>query len=298
MNNLDDIAAGVAAGIDYTRRFGGVSRLYGEAAAARFATARVCVVGIGGVGSWAAEALARSAVGRITLVDLDMIAESNTNRQVHALGDAYGMAKVDAMRSRIVQINPTCEVTVIEDFVSEENVARLLGGYDVVLDAIDDVRVKTAMVVFCRAANVPLFVCGGAGGKSDPARIRIDDLTRTTRDPLLAKLRKRLRQNHGFPRDIRRRFGIPTVYSDELVLDSESCALDEAPQGLSCAGYGSSVCVTASMGLFAAAAVLKLLSSSAAAVSAAKTTAEGASDSSPSMMQSQDGGNDACMSQP
>ena len=246
---------------DLARRFGGVGRLYGEAAASRFAAANVCVVGIGGVGSWVAEALARSAVGRLTLIDLDMVNESNTNRQIHALDPAWGMAKVDAMRARILAINPACAVRVVEDFVTPENLAELLTGHDLVVDAIDQVRVKIAMAAWCVAQGMPLVMAGGAGGKQDPTAIRCDDLARTEQDPLLAKVRAQLRKAHGFPKDRKRKFGIPAIYSTEPLQRPVACATDAAPQGLSCAGYGSGVCVTASFGFFAAATALRLLSS-------------------------------------
>jgi tRNA A37 threonylcarbamoyladenosine dehydratase len=255
--------------LDFERRFGGVARIHGEAALRAFVAARVCIVGIGGVGSWAAEALARSAVGAITLIDPDTIAESNTNRQLHALGDAYGMAKVDAMRARMTDINPRCELRVIEDHLTAETMAALFAGHDIVLDAIDDVPVKIAMAVYCRDNQLPLVVCGGAGGKSDPTSIRVSDLSRTEQDPMLAKVRSRLRKEYGsirgFPRDPRRKFGIEAVYSVEPVQQPVVCDSDgSAPQRLSCAGYGSDVCVTASFGLFAASRVLARLRESAA----------------------------------
>lgn len=244
---------------DAGRRFGGVGRLYGETAAGAFVGARVCIIGIGGVGSWAAEALARSAVGRLTLIDLDMVAESNANRQIHALDDVWGKAKVEAMRERILAINPACEVQVVEDFVTEKNLAGLLAGYNLVIDAIDQARVKVAMAAWCVAASVPLVMAGGAGGKLDPVQIRIDDLARTSQDPLLAKVRAQLRKNYGFPKDPKRRFGVTAVYSTEPLRRPVACEGEAGPQGLSCAGYGSGVCVTAPFGFFAAAAALRIL---------------------------------------
>lgn len=256
---------------DYHRRFGGVARLYGAAGLARLEAASVCVVGIGGVGSWAAEALARNAVGRITLIDLDHIALSNTNRQIHALGDAYGRAKVEAMAERILAINPRCRVTQVDDFVTPDNVAGLLSGHDYVIDAIDAVRVKTAMLGWARGEGVPVITCGGAGGQFDPTRVRIDDLARTIQDPLLAKVRQNLRRDGGFPRDPKKKFGIAAVYSDEPLQypepEQQACEIDEAPpvaavapasgpQGLACAGFGSSVAVTAVFGFVAASAVI------------------------------------------
>jgi len=245
---------------DLERRFGGVGRLYGAEALRRFESAKVCVVGIGGVGSWVAEALARSAVGQITLIDLDMVAESNANRQIHALDDVWGKAKVDAMKERILAINPSARVSVMEDFVTQENLDACLAGYDVVIDAIDQVRVKIAMAAWSIERKVPLVMAGGAGGKMDPTLIRMDDLSRTSQDPLLSKVRAQLRKLHGFPRDPRRKFGIPAIYSLEPLQRPVACEGTGGPQGLSCAGYGSAVCVTASVGFFAAAEALRLLS--------------------------------------
>ncbi len=248
---------------DLSRRFGGIKRLYGETALNRFQNAHVCVVGIGGVGSWAAEALARSAIGRITLIDLDMVAESNVNRQIHALGDAFGKAKTDAMAERILAINPSCRVSAIEDFVSQDNLAQMLDkGFDYVIDAIDNVRTKAAMIAWCKAHNTPIITSGGAGGQIDPTRIEITDLTRTIQDPLLSKVRSVLRKEYGFSRDTKKKFGVPAVFSSEPLRYPENGAACEEAQtltGLNCAGYGSSVCVTGPFGLFAAGEVLRHL---------------------------------------
>lgn len=261
--------------IDPARRFGGVRRLYGEAALARFKAAHVCVIGIGGVGSWAAEALARNAIGRITLIDLDHIAESNVNRQLHALDGEFGKAKITAMAERIRAINPHCQVQEIEDFVTVDNVATMMaGGFDAVLDAIDDSRAKVALAAYCRQHKLPLVMTGGAGGRLDPTRIKSADLAKTVGDRLLAKVRNSLRRDYGFPRDqgsnkkSSAKFGIPCIYSDEPILRPAelSCDVDDnAPSetksltGLNCAGYGSTVCVTAPFGMAAAAALLNLL---------------------------------------
>jgi len=249
-------------GADLARRFAGVKRLYGVDAWQRFQNSHVCVVGIGGVGSWAAEALARSAIGRITLIDLDMVAESNVNRQIQALGDAFGQAKTDAMAQRILAINPTCRVDCVEDFVAQDNLDQMLDkGFDYVIDAIDQVRIKAAMIAWCAARQVPLITAGGAGGQIDPTRIEIADLARTIQDPLLSKVRSLLRKEYGFSRDPKKRFGVPAVFSSEPLRYPDSASCDEAATltGLSCAGYGSSVCVTASFGLSAASAVFKHL---------------------------------------
>lgn len=247
---------------DLDRRFGGVARLYGDDGRERLRAAHVCVVGIGGVGSWSVEALARTGVGRLTLIDLDMVAESNTNRQIHALGDIYGQAKVDAMAERVRAINPACEVSCIEDFVTAENVTAMLGGgrFDVVIDAIDQARVKVAMIAYCRRNRQPIVVAGAAGGQVDPTQIRLADLSQTTQDPLLAKVRASLRKEHAFPRQ--GKFGIPAVYSTEPLrypATPGSCDTGPGPAGLNCAGFGSSVCVTSVFGMAAASQAITLL---------------------------------------
>ena len=248
---------------DLSRRFAGIRRLYGTDALDRFTAAHVCVVGIGGVGSWAAEALARSAIGQITLIDLDMVAESNVNRQIHALGTAFGKAKTDAMAERILAINPASLVNKIEDFVSADNLEQMLGNrFDYVIDAIDHVRTKAAMIAWCKNHEIPLITAGGAGGQTDPTRIEINDLSRTIQDPLLSKVRALLRKEYGFSRDPKKRFGVSAVFSSEpLRYPDSGSTCDEAPliPGLNCAGYGSSVCVTASFGLFAASAALRAI---------------------------------------
>lgn len=265
--SIDDAIADV----DMARRFGGIARLYGAAALARFQKAHVCVIGVGGVGSWVVEALARSAIGRITMIDLDNVAESNVNRQLHALTANLGKAKVTALAERIAEINPFCEVKQIEDFITPDNVDAMIGnaGYDYVIDAIDSVAAKTALIAYCRAHEIRLITIGGAGGQIDPTCIEIRDLARTEQEPLLAKVRKRLRSQHGFPRGDKSRFGIDAVFSTEPLRfpeTPEACALDgsgnvtqSGVSGLNCAGFGSSVTVTASFGLVAASRVLRRL---------------------------------------
>ena len=227
------------------------------------ADASVCVVGVGGVGSWALEALARTGIGRLAAVDLDMVAESNTNRQIHALGDIYGKAKVDAMAERIRLINPECDVTCIEDFVTPENVAEiLLPRFDVVIDAIDQTRVKAAMIAHCQRQGTPIVVAGAAGGQTDPTQVRIADLAITVQDPLLAKVRALLRREYGFTRDTRKKFGVAAVFSTEPLRYPDpqaSCETPSGPAGLNCAGFGSSVCVTSVFGMAAAARAIDLL---------------------------------------
>ncbi len=256
--------------IDFERRFGGVRRLYGSAAFERFRQAHVCVVGIGGVGAWTAEALARSAIGRLTLIDPDHLAESNINRQVHALTHELGKSKIQAMTERVAAINPLCKVSGIEEFVTPENVADLLvNDFDCVVDAIDNARAKVALIVHCRRRKLKLVCLGAAGGQTDPGRIQVADLARTTDDPLLAKVRTRLRREHSFPAG-GRKMGVDCVYSTEPLKypDAEGAVCDERPDdaavhGLNCAGFGSSVCVTASFGLRAAALVLARLAARA-----------------------------------
>ena len=256
---------------DDSRRFGGIARLYGDAGRARLAAAHVCVVGIGGVGSWAVEALARTGVGRLTLIDLDHVAESNINRQIHAADATLGQAKVEAMRERIAGYNPACRVAVVDDFVTVDNAPQLLaGGFDYVVDAIDAVRVKVAMIAVARERGLPLVTCGAAGGQIDPTQIRVDDLARTLQDPLLAKVRGQLRKAHGFTRDPKKKFGVEAVFSTEpLRYPAPEAACDVAagaagapgPAGLNCAGFGSVVKVTACVGMFAAARVINGLAS-------------------------------------
>jgi tRNA A37 threonylcarbamoyladenosine dehydratase len=253
---------------DYERRFSGVRRLYGQQGLVKLQAAHVCVIGIGGVGSWAVEALARSAVGHITLIDLDNIAESNVNRQLHAIDGAFGMAKVTAMAQRIKAINPSCVVKEIEDFVTPENVAQMLNdGFDMVLDAIDDAKAKVAIAAYCKKSKISLVTVGGAGGRLDPTKIKQGDLSQVVGDRLLAKVRNQLRREHGFPKAPTNhkkstvKFGITALYSDEQVLQPNadieaSCEVNAAVTGLNCAGYGSSVCVTAPFGMAASSIVL------------------------------------------
>jgi tRNA A37 threonylcarbamoyladenosine dehydratase len=248
--------------LDHRRRFGGIERLYGAGALTRAAAAHVVVVGIGGVGSWAAEALVRSGVGQLTLIDLDHVAESNINRQVQALDATLGAAKTAAMAARIAQINPACAVNAVEEFIDEHNPASLVPPCNAVLDAIDHVRAKAALIAWCRRAGIRVVTTGAAGGRRDPTRIEVIDLSRTTQDALASKVRAQLRRSYGFPRDPKKKFGVDCVFSPEQSsrpAGADSCAVDgefEAGAGLNCAGYGSSVTVTASFGFAAAARVL------------------------------------------
>ena len=249
--------------MDIARRFGGVSRLYGVDALAKLQAMHLCVIGIGGVGSWAAEAVARNAVGTITLIDLDNIAESNVNRQLHAVDGAFGKAKVTAMAERVRLINPTAVVHEIEDFVTVENVNEMLhANFHGVIDCIDDAKAKAAIAAFCHQKNIPLVMTGAAGGRLDASRIKQADLSQVSHDKLLAKVRNLLRRDYGFAKaDTGKikpaKFGVQCVYSDEeVIMPDRVCETsDTAITGLNCAGYGSSVCVTAPFG-FAAAGLL------------------------------------------
>ncbi|OGT90930.1 MAG: tRNA cyclic N6-threonylcarbamoyladenosine(37) synthase TcdA [Gammaproteobacteria bacterium RIFOXYA12_FULL_61_12] len=242
----------------YQRRFGGIARVYGQEALERFARAHVLVIGIGGVGSWAVEALARSGIGALTLVDLDHIAESNINRQLHAIEPDLGKAKVAAMAERTALINPACRVTCLETFLEQDNIERLVhDGHDFVVDCIDSFRVKAALIAHCRRHKIRIVTAGGAGGRIDPAQIRLGDLSRTEHDPLLSRTRKLLRQDYNFPRNPKRRFLVPCVYSVEQQrppLSADSC--ERRDGSLNCAGFGSVMTVTAAMGLFAVSQVL------------------------------------------
>lgn len=244
---------------ELARRFGGLERLYGVAGASRIRTAHVAVIGIGGVGSWAAEVLARSGVGQITLVDMDHIAESNINRQIHALTGTVGQAKVLAMQQRIAQINPTCAVHCVDDFVTPENWPAVLPySVDAVVDACDQIRAKTAIAAWARQRKVLHITVGAAGGKRHAHKVDIDDLSRVTHDPLLAQLRYRLRKLHGAPKE-GKKIGTTCVYSREAVAGPDaSCNLD-GDGSLNCHGYGSVAAVTATFGQCAAGWVLDRL---------------------------------------
>lgn len=247
-------------GADLQRRFGGLERLYGVAGAQRIRDAHIAIIGIGGVGSWAAEALARSGVGRLTLVDLDHVAESNINRQIHALDTTVGQAKVLAMRDRIAHINPSCQVQCVEEFVDPHNWPAILGGpIDAVIDACDQVKAKTSMAAWALKHKALFISAGAAGGKRLAHKVDIDDLSLTTHDPLLAQLRYRLRREHGAARD-GKKIGVPCVFSRESVAPPDaSCALD-GDGSLNCHGYGSVVSVTATFGQCAAGWVIDQIS--------------------------------------
>jgi tRNA A37 threonylcarbamoyladenosine dehydratase len=282
---------------DYDFRFGGIGRLYGAQALARFRTAHVLVVGIGGVGSWVVEALARSGVGRLTLVDLDEVCVSNVNRQVPALDGQIGRAKVEVMAERARAIAPEIRVDAKMEFFTAETAERLLGldagaeaeagalagsRPELVVDAIDHVGNKVLLIARCQAAGLPVVVCGGAGGRRDPTAVRVTDLARVTHDRLTSEVRKRLRKEHGFPRG-EKRFGIDCVCSGELPVfpqrDGTVCGdrVTGEPgesRRLNCDwGFGSASFVTGAFGFAAAARVLARLAEERTPVSGRQTHA-------------------------
>jgi len=248
-----------------SRRFIGIERLYGQQAYQKISNSHICVIGIGGVGSWVAESLARSGVGELTLIDLDHIAESNINRQIHALSETLGRSKIIAMQERIQSINPDCKVNLIDDHLSSNNIAELLNAsFTYIVDCIDQFRIKASLIHYCRSNKNSLITIGGAGGRIDPTRIQVADLSRSEGDSLLAKTRKQLRTQHDFPRNIQRRFDIPCVFSTEQCrypTDNRGISTNKSEctslSGLNCTnGFGSLSAVTASFGMIASAHVL------------------------------------------
>jgi len=252
------------------QRFGGTQRLYSQTGLERLANASVTIIGIGGVGSWVAEALARTAVGTLTLIDLDDICISNTNRQLPAVSSNIGKLKVEAMAERIKAINPSCQVNAIADFVNKNNLPEMLGGTaelttsDYVVDAIDNARVKASLIYYCKRNKIKVITIGGAGAQKEPQKITVGDLSRTWQDPLSAKVRNELRRNHGFSKNPKRRFGIECVYSTEQLFypNADGSVGHQKPIGettgrLDCAqGLGASVVVTATFGMIAASRVI------------------------------------------
>lgn len=255
--------------MDASRRFGGIARLYGAQPLSRFGQAHVAVVGVGGVGSWAVEALARSGIGRLSLYDLDHVAESNVNRQLPALESQFGRAKVRVLAERVGEINPVCQVMQHETFIELDNLELLAeSGLDYVVDCIDSYRVKAAMINFCRRYKLKIVTVGGAGGRTDPTRIQIADLSRTVEDPLLSRTRRQLRKEYGFPSDAKQRFSVPAVFSTEPLRypakDGAVCLHKSPVEGsLHCGGFGSAMTVTAGFALAAVSQVLKRLADEA-----------------------------------
>lgn len=251
---------------DFSLRFGGIERLYGNGSGERLRALHVCVIGIGGVGSWAVEALARSAVGELTLIDYDQVCLSNINRQLPALSKHTGKKKTRVMKNRVRQINPACRCRVIDDYINRDNLRDYLSpqrGYDYVIDAIDSISFKAAAIYQCRRNKIPIITTGGAGGLTDPTLIHIKDLSRTYNDPLAAKVRARLRDSYGYSRNPKRYFGVECVFSSQQPLyptaDGRVSHRKPGIHGvnLDCRmGYGSASFVTASFGFVAVSRVL------------------------------------------
>lgn len=252
---------------DWQRRFGGIAKLYGDAGLAIFNQSHICVIGVGGVGSWAVEALARSGIGEITMIDMDVVSESNINRQLPAMSSTLGKDKTLVLKERVAEINPECQVNIIDDFVTIENIADLINvSMSFVIDCIDSSRVKAALICYCRRQKINIITLGGAGGKIDPSRIYLSDLSQTKQDPLLSTTRRLLRQKYSFSTNLKRRFSVPAIYSDELqryATDEGSFSFDKpsgADMSLSCAGgLGSCMMVTTSFALRAVSVVLTKL---------------------------------------
>ncbi|WP_445365831.1 tRNA cyclic N6-threonylcarbamoyladenosine(37) synthase TcdA [Microbulbifer sp. ANSA001] len=255
----------------YLQRFGGIGRLYGNRALEALSSAHMLVIGIGGVGSWTAEALARSGVGSLTLIDLDDICITNTNRQSHALATTIGNMKIEVMAERLRQINPEIQVNSIEDFIATDNLAELIDPgkmpIDIVVDAIDNARVKAALIAYCKARKLRLITVGSAGGKCSPQAIGCTDLGRTINDPMLAKVRQHLYRFHNFQKSRKRLFGIDAIYSSEAMVypkpDGQVCQQKSAMQDgvkLDCSGgFGAATMVTGTFGFIAASKAIERL---------------------------------------
>lgn len=246
---------------NYEQRFGGIGRLYTPAGLERLRHAHICVIGIGGVGSWAVEALARSGVGRLTLIDMDDICITNINRQLPAMSGTIGQLKTDVMAERVKLINPECVVNIIDDFISPENQADYLNhGYDYVIDAIDNVKIKASLIAYCKRNKINVITVGGAGGQTDPTQIQIADLSKTIQDPLLAKVRSVLRKDYNFSQNPKRKLCIDAVFSTQPLIFpqmTKDCAVSAT---MNCAnGFGAATMITATFGFFAVSRVIDKL---------------------------------------
>lgn len=257
----------------YLQRFSGIARLYGESALQCFSQAHICVIGIGGVGSWVAESLARSGIGQITLIDMDDVCVTNTNRQIHALKSNIGESKTAVMAARILEINPECTVNAIDDFININNVSDYLGNknafrYDYIIDAIDNVRDKSALLAHCKRQKLKVITIGGAGGQKDPTQIKIADLAKTIQDPLAAKLREKLKNDYKLNKDSKGKYAIPCVFSTEQLTypakNGQVCFTKNSADGvkkMDCeSGFGAITTVTATFGFIAVSYVLNKLS--------------------------------------
>jgi tRNA A37 threonylcarbamoyladenosine dehydratase len=251
----------------YEARFAGVGRLFGKSALETLRRSHVCVVGVGGVGSWAVEALARSGVGRLTLIDLDDVCVSNTNRQLPALLEEIGKPKVEVLARRVRSINPECAVRALSEFFTAATAGSLLEEkYDFVLDAIDNVANKCLLLAECHRRGIPVLATGAAGGRRDPTAVRISDLARSTHDRLLFQVRKELRAAYGFPAASTAPFGIECVYSPEPVQyprpEGTVCPTNTPGTALrlNCeSGYGTAAFVTGAFGFAAAGRIVQRL---------------------------------------
>lgn len=238
---------------NYEQRFGGIGRLYTPEGLAKLRQSHVCVIGIGGVGSWAVEALARTGIGKITMIDMDDICVTNINRQIHAMTGTVAQLKTEAMKERVERINPECVVEIIDDFITPENIPEYLNlGYDYVLDAIDSVRTKAALIAYCKRNKIKLITTGGAGGQTDPSQIQIADLSKTIQDPLAARVRSLLRKEYSFSQNPKRKFGIDCVFSTQPLIFPKMGEGCEVSATMNCAnGFGAVTMVTATFGFFA-----------------------------------------------
>ena len=246
---------------NYEQRFGGIGRLYTPEGLSKLRQAHVCVIGIGGVGFWAVEALARTGIGKITMIDMDDICVTNINRQIHAMTGTVAQLKTESMKERVERINPECVVEIIDDFISPENIPEYLNrGYDYVIDAIDSVKTKAALIAYCKRNKIKLITTGGAGGQTDPSQIQIADLSKTIQDPLASKVRSLLRKEYNFSQNPKRKFGVDCVFSTQPLIFpkmGESCEISAT---MNCAnGFGAVTMVTATFGFFAVSRVVDKL---------------------------------------
>jgi hypothetical protein len=246
---------------NYEQRFGGIGRLYTPEGLSKLRQAHVCVIGIGGVGSWAVEALARTGIGTITMIDMDDICVTNINRQIHAMTGTVAQLKTESMKERVERINPECVIEIIDDFISPENIPEYLNrGYDYVIDAIDSVKTKAALIAYCKRNKIKLITTGGAGGQTDPSQIQIADLSKTIQDPLASKVRSLLRKEYNFSQNPKRKFGVDCVFSTQPLIFpkmGESCEISAT---MNCAnGFGAVTMVTATFGFFAVSRVVDKL---------------------------------------
>ncbi len=246
---------------NYEQRFGGIGRLYTPAGLEKLRQSHVCVIGVGGVGSWAVEALARTGIGKITMIDMDDICVTNINRQLHAMSGQIGKLKTEAMQERIQLINPECKVQIIDDFITPENCDEYLNrGFDYVIDAIDSVKTKAAMIAYCKRNKIKLITTGGAGGQTDPTQIQITDLSKTIQDPLASKVRTLLRKEYRFPSDPKKKFGVDCVFSTQPLIFPKMGEGCEVSATMNCAnGFGAVTMVTATFGFFAVSRVIDKL---------------------------------------